>query len=228
MKTYIIIFIGIGCLFSTWVSEAQGKFFTGGGSGYSSSLSSAVLPVELLHFSADVEGDDVVLKWATATEINNDFFTAERSGDGVVYESIGEIQGNGDSDAVIHYEFIDHQPLGGMSYYRLKQTDYDGQFEYSEIKLVIVESTGNSLIFPNPISENDGDLTIQVNTDEPQLLYVLIYDSKGIEIYRLTEKTISGLNQFEVSLHGYRPNIYFMNIVNTIGQSFGAYKIIRK
>jgi hypothetical protein len=72
----------------------------------------------------------VVLEWATGSEINNDFFTIERSLDVEHAEIIGYLDGAGNSTQTLWYSFVDQNPLPGISYYRLKQTDFDGKFEY--------------------------------------------------------------------------------------------------
>lgn len=97
------------------------------------------LPIELLSFGARAEQDAVVVSWATAAELNNDFFTIERSSDGFNYEAIGQITGAGNSRDVLNYEFVDRAPLAGRAYYRLKQTDYNGDFERFDPKMVNME-----------------------------------------------------------------------------------------
>ncbi len=88
------------------------------------------LPIELIYFKANTENKNILLEWATAAEINNDFFTIERSIDGRNWDIIDYVQGAGNSNITIYYEYKDKNPVEGISYYRLKQTDYDGQFEY--------------------------------------------------------------------------------------------------
>ena len=91
------------------------------------------LPVEMLYFNAKIDGTDAILEWATASELNNDRFEVERSLDGINYEYIGEVEGNGTTDLQVVYQFIDIAPRQGLNYYRLKQVDYDGAFEYSDV-----------------------------------------------------------------------------------------------
>jgi hypothetical protein len=103
------------------------------------------LPIDLLSFTAKYQDGKVLLNWATGSEINNDYFTLERSRDAVSAEIIGFVDGAGNSSQTLHYEFIDHDPLPGISYYRLKQTDYDGSFEYSQWVAVQVDGIGGRL-----------------------------------------------------------------------------------
>ena len=120
----------------------------------------APLPVELLSFSGVMKNEDADLFWSTASEINNDYFTVERSRSGVDFESIGKIKGGGNSSIVLNYSFIDKEPFTGINYYRLKQTDFDGKYEYSNIiALNSLDSNENNIvIFPNP---TNGQVIIQ-------------------------------------------------------------------
>lgn len=107
----------------------------------------APLPIELLYFDALAIGAQVALNWATATEQNNDFFTVERSADGLIWEEVLVMNGAGTSIHKIDYSAVDSRPLSGLSYYRLKQTDYDGQFSYSTISSVFMNSENKSLLY---------------------------------------------------------------------------------
>lgn len=108
------------------------------------------LPIELLEFKATANVESVDLTWATATEKNNDYFTIERSKDGLEFETISVQSGQGNSTSVFRYKTMDYSPLFGRSYYRLKQTDYDGNFTYSRIETVVFEPKEFMEIYPNP------------------------------------------------------------------------------
>ncbi|MDA3911633.1 MAG: hypothetical protein PF448_09775 [Bacteroidales bacterium] len=84
------------------------------------------LPVELVDFSAFTLQNKVILNWVTASEKNNEKFILQRSSNGVDFENIAEIKGHGDSYETIQYQYTDEKPLQGISYYRLKQVDFDG------------------------------------------------------------------------------------------------------
>jgi len=91
------------------------------------------LPIELISFTARVEEPWVRLDWATASERNNDYFTIERSADGEHFTDIHEEMGAGNSQQVLNYLTFDREPLTGLSYYRLRQTDFDGTSVRSEV-----------------------------------------------------------------------------------------------
>ena len=117
--------------------------------------SGAALPVELLYFYAEKEGNNVRLDWQTATELNNSHFDVEWSRDGVSFEKIGQVQGAGTTNDINFYDFLHTSPASGLNYYRLKQVDLDGKFEYTDILSVNYELGIKNYelnIFPNPAS----------------------------------------------------------------------------
>ncbi len=99
------------------------------------------LPIELLSFTATPQNDIVNLDWVTGSEINNQFFTVERSIDALNFEEVLRKDGIGNSSATNYYSDVDTKPLMGLSYYRLKQTDYNGNFSYSQIVPVSFNQT---------------------------------------------------------------------------------------
>lgn len=114
------------------------------------------LPISLLDFTAIADKDKVLLNWATASELNNDFFTVEKSSDAIDFEPITTIIGAGNSNTIIEYQYKDMTPYTGVSYYRIKQTDYDGKFSYSEIRAVkfLLPLSGFS-VYPNPVKSGE-------------------------------------------------------------------------
>lgn len=136
------------------------------------------LPIELVKFTAISAISSINLFWATASESNNDFFTIEKSTDAINYEIVATIDGAGNSNQIIDYNFIDNSPLQNTSYYRLKQTDFNGIFTYSEsIKVDALVSKNPISIYPNPFANNISismPETFQQNNVELQ-----IYNSAG-------------------------------------------------
>lgn len=112
------------------------------------------LPIELLYFDARPNGNVVNLFWATATEQNNDFFSIERSRDGVKFEDITRTPGAGNSTGRKDYSAVDAKPLPGLSYYRLRQTDFNGATTVSQVVAVHMEGEDNDIkVFPNPADD---------------------------------------------------------------------------
>lgn len=112
------------------------------------------LPVELLYFSVKYQNQMVEVKWATDTEINNNYFTIERSSDGIHWKEIAKIHGAGNSSGKKYYKYYDREYLTEWSYYRLKQTDYDGSSETFESRAVFTKPFAHQSIvaYPNPIN----------------------------------------------------------------------------
>lgn len=139
------------------------------------------LPIQLIHFNVtQTQKDEAKITWKTASEINNEYFTIERSHNGVDWEILKKVNGNGNSSKLINYHFIDYNPLHDVSYYRLKQTDYDKTYTYSHtVPLNLYKGIENSVFqyYPNPANKY---ITIQLdhtykNRTELELTFVDIY-----------------------------------------------------
>ncbi len=144
------------------------------------------MPVELTEFYAAPESNMVVLNWSTATEKNSNLFEIEKSTDGLSFEKIGTEDSkatNGNSNAQLNYSYKDNSPSDGMSYYRLKQIDFNGAFEYHPIISVDFEVKNNVkfVVFPNPNMgefsvdfsgiENEHEVLIEMYSMEGKLVY---------------------------------------------------------
>lgn len=122
----------------------------------------APLPVEMLSFTADEEDDNVVLRWVTATETNNDYFIVERSADGVKFFPVATVDGHGTSSMLHEYSTVDREPLYGLAYYRLKQVDHNGTYSLS--KIVAVE-TGKENGNWFSVAGTENMITVSVDED---------------------------------------------------------------
>jgi hypothetical protein len=153
-------------------------YFTGG-----------ALPINLISFSGEASGSAVNLSWTTANEINNDYFTVERSDDGNNFIPVMTVKGAGNSTSELYYQAKDTKPQGGTNYYRLKQTDYDGKFEYFDIITVNVDNgiSGGAVqiesISPNPFKD---DFTIQYWSNSISAANLTLVNSIGVIVHRET------------------------------------------
>ena len=155
----------------------------------------SALPIELVSFDAVLQKRIIDLTWQTASEHNNDFFTVERSADSYNFEPITNMDGAGNSTELLSYATQDLYPLNGVSYYRLKQTDFDGAFEYSDLRVVILGADDELLVFPNP------SITGLINFQNPvDIGELAIYSSEG----KLVFKEMVG-NTLQVKLN---PGVY--------------------
>lgn len=138
---------------------------------------SSSLPIELTAFNAIMEGSYITCNWQTNSERNNDYFTVERSADGILFEPIGQMDGAGDSQQPLTYKLYDSSPLSGLSYYRLKQTDFNGASTYSEVRSVVFVLPETVHIYPNP---STGELHITGEQLDGETVH--LYTASGQEI----------------------------------------------
>lgn len=146
-----------------------------------------VLPVELIGFMAKKTGNSVLLTWKTVSESNSRHFEIERSTDGRQFNTIGSITAAGNSGSTIPYSFPDLSPVDGMNYYRLKQVDLDGAYNFSNIVSINFERTGLVTIAPNPVKDR---LTIQLEQNH-RFQTISIFDATGKLVIK---QNISGAN----------------------------------
>lgn len=154
--------------------------------------SNNVLPIELLSFDATAKTTSVFTEWITATEINNDYFTVERSRDGHAFSSLENIDGAGNSHAELTYSFIDGSPLNGISYYRLRQTDFDGASTASDPVAVEFRQNLDGFSLENAFNCYEG-LCIVYQSDA-QELELRIYSSSGELVH---QSEVSPNNNFK-------------------------------
>ncbi|WP_420577393.1 T9SS type A sorting domain-containing protein [Ekhidna sp.] len=167
----------------------------------------ALLPVSLIDFTGNTEGNSVRLNWSTATETNNDYFFIERSSDGMNFSELARVAGAGNSDKVINYTLKDTHPLSGISYYRLSQFDYDGQFErLGTIRISTQHSDVHSiLVYPNPSSDR---LHLIMN-DGSAPDHVELYDLSGAQ-YQAPLFKNDGITQLDIE--GLKAGVYLLKI----------------
>jgi hypothetical protein len=166
------------------------------------------LPVELLNFNAMMNNRIVDLTWQTASEHNNDFFTVERSSDGFNFEPLTYVDGAGNSNGLLNYSTQDLNPFSGFSYYRLKQTDIDGAFEYSNIRVVNMDGNNDAVFFPNPSTTD-----LMYITSNAAIKDLNIYAADGKLVFKQSEIS----NSFALNLE---PGVYFANyLMNDKSQS---------
>lgn len=200
---------------STCSSAGSGSVTT---TGYVSSFSpfgfgdngnGSALPVELIYFTAQVEGENVKTMWATALEISNSHFEVERSIDGVKFEKIGVVEGAGTSTSTLSYHLFDEQPVFGISYYRLKQVDYDGVYEYSKIAAVNLAKAGATVsVYPNPAH---GNVNIAMRNAEGNVA-VSIYNQTGIQVYSSQATANAGSTTLAIPVQDLPAGMYFVNV----------------
>jgi hypothetical protein len=193
---------------------AQGIFLTG--------LSWAnIVPVQLMYFRGKSENNRSQLNWATATELNSDYFSVQRSIDLKEFTELGKVKSAGNSKLKLEYSYLDEAPLPGINYYRLKQVDKDGATEYSKIIAVNVQGDGTQFaIYPNP---SDGQ-TIQVQFSDLELDGLQLVDIVGREVpFNISASSSSSVTL--LPLRALSNGIYFVTYKDT---AWGRSRITKK
>lgn len=198
-----------GSVTSQTVSDFSSTTFSFGG------VTAVALPVELVQFTATLNDSQIDIEWTTSSEINNDYFEIEKSIDGIIFESIGQIAGNGTTNELINYSFTDYQPSFGISYYRLTQTDYDGTKTIFKAVSVNNESYRQGIevsIFPNPAYSNHVNLRI-VSGDENSVVQIFLHDISGNFVYQEEIKAHLGTSEYQLNIpYSLESGIYLMTI----------------
>lgn len=176
------------------------------------------LPIELLSFTATALDESVQLDWQTASETNNDFFTLERSTNAAHWEAFMTMDGAGNSNDLLSYRAHDRSPHTGLSYYRLKQTDYDGQYSYSEARSVEIQAhePPKTQVFPVP---TDGLVTVLTNR-VGDLDHVMVFNSQGQNITNSLEFKRDGSTRMTIDFTHLSPGLYFVKTKTTVNKVY--------
>lgn len=164
-----------------------------------------LLPIELIDFTAILKENVVHLDWQTASETNNDYFTIERSQDLQNWELIATIDGAGNSTSTLSYSAQDFNPLFGTSYYRLKQTDFDGNYEYFEIQSIDYSAAGVLSLYPNPFNNS-----IKVQGPEGELEDIRFMNTLGQDLTSLVYIKYIGENEALINTSKIRSGSYLI------------------
>ncbi|MBN4077607.1 T9SS type A sorting domain-containing protein [bacterium AH-315-C20] len=173
-------------------------------------LCALILPIDLVEFSGENKGSYNEIEWKTASELNNDYFTIEKSNKAVDWEVLHEVKGAGNSSSLLEYQFIDDRPFSSLTYYRLKQTDLDGRFKYSQT--IAVQSKLTEVLFsdlyPNPAAEYVSFDYFKVYSD----LNILIYNVQGSLIKEITYDNLALDGNLKLTTSDFENGMYFMFI----------------
>ena len=172
----------------------------------------AVVPVELTSFAANVGNGNVTLNWTTATETNNSGFDVERSSDNINFNQIAFVNGHGSTTEPQSYAFIDNSITGGNYYYRLKQVDFDGSFEYTEVLEVNIRPETYSLSqnYPNPFNPST---VIQFAVPTDAKVSIKLYNTLGQEVMQLVNQNYeAGSYRYQLNASSLSSGVYFYTI----------------
>jgi hypothetical protein len=141
------------------------------------------LPVEFLSAATECENGNTVIKWSTATEQNSDHFTVEKSLDGTNFSTVATLPAAGNSNTMKNYSAVDYDSYSGTSYYRVKETDFNGDFMYSSNIITTGCSSDISIgVYPNP-SNAGSPFNVAVAGAKDEEVLIVVTDMLGQEFY---------------------------------------------
>lgn len=177
-------------------------------------VTSNIVPVTWLDFSVSADERNqgsAYLEWSTAEEVNNEGFEVERSRNGRTWEQIGFEEASTRTTNQHNYEYIDLNPNEGINYYRLKQVDYDGAYEYSVVRSINLKGDESTFeVFPNP--SYDGFLNLEIEKETAENLDLIIMDLSGRKVYSQKAIADRGINQISLNTSDLSPGTYVIKL----------------
>ena len=214
----------------TCVTSTATQVFRNGMSGFSVfgvGQSLTPLPIELISFKGSNQGKRNLLEWTTATEINNDYYTLENSKNGIEFNSVAKINGAGNSTTSIYYQQLDYEPFDGITFYRLIQTDFNGNFSTSET--ISIESTLDDFfvdeIFPNPTT---GDCNIRFFSNKEGVVEIYLLDYTGRVALKETKSVGKGGLNLSINMKELSTGIYYLKTIFDQNTSSKVQKILKE
>jgi hypothetical protein len=175
------------------------------------------LPIDLLYFNVEFQQtlNRILIKWQTGSEINNDYFTIEKSTDGINFKEIKTIKGQGNSSLTTNYFEYDDNPHFGISYYRLKQTDFDGTYSYSEILSTSTFTNNINKISVYPIPTINNEINIDYYANKEGKLIINLFSIDGLLKMHTSETLYPYLNNLILKIDSHlSKSIYILELVN--------------
>jgi hypothetical protein len=212
----------------TWTAMYAPTFTPSGGPNIAQWLaqfSRSTLPVRLKNFTARFAGDKVYLQWITTSETDNASFTIERAGSDGQYKPLATLAGNGNAGAEKQYNYTDERPLSQISYYRLVQTDLDGDKQYLGIRKVLNRQASKRMVIltANPFVN---DLSAFINVDKTQKVVVQITDMSGRKVAGMNGIYTQGTTEITLAAAHLPKGMYFLRAAGEFITE--TYKIIKQ
>jgi hypothetical protein len=190
----------LGTTYTPWVLSAVG----------------APLPVEFVSVNANCDNQLMHVTWITASEQNNDFFTVERSDNGYQFYPIGNADGAGTSSQMHYYEFIDPSPVNGTVYYRIRQTDFNGQ---SDCSSVVAGAACSGTTFIDAFATGS-DINLLMNVSDASDYHVTVYDARSRLVAEQELTASTGSNRFVLNSVVTSSGIYLVVATSATGEMF--------
>lgn len=199
------------------------EMFTFGGD----ETDSGPLPIELVNFSAECNYPQIVLKWTTQSETNNDYFILEKSSDGINFTSVAVIPGAGNSSITQNYSYTDNINTADL-YYRLKQVDYSGEYSYSDIINPDCKTQTDSHFSEISFSERENEYIITFNSSVSNNYNILLIDNTGKQLLNDKITIEPPLDKYIISKNKYAIGLYNLIVYNQFHKESFVLSIIKK
>ncbi|MFK7810638.1 MAG: T9SS type A sorting domain-containing protein, partial [Saprospiraceae bacterium] len=180
----------------------------------------APLPVELISFRVIERGTSASLTWQTASEENNSHFEVEHSTNGRNFQTLDKVIGNGTTSEIQEYNYSHDNAAVGINYYRLRQVDFDGGFEYSDVVSIEVEGDSKVNLYPTVA---DQQITVSFGETTREDKEVLIYNIAGLQVS--AAQIPAGTDRFEVPVANLQTGIYFVHMM--VNGELATFKFVR-
>ncbi|MFT3908618.1 MAG: lamin tail domain-containing protein [Ferruginibacter sp.] len=172
-----------------------------------SARTTGILPVRLTSFTAQKENKTVKLNWSTSQEINSSHFVVQRSGDGRTWKDITSVTAAGNSNTKIDYTTTDNAPLNGINFYRIKEIDMNGKFDYSETRTILFSSKFEISVTPNPAVDFI-NVYISKENNKPSTIILMDVNGRQLKNYATNESS------YKINSNLLTPGVYFIRVVN--------------
>jgi autotransporter-associated beta strand protein len=180
-------------------------------------IPTTILPIELLSFSAVCDKSDVLINWSTASETNNDYFTLERSKDDNIWETIAIVKGAGTSNNTLYYDAKDDASYLDVSYYRLKQTDFNGKYKYFDpVAVNCTDETAPdfNIVYIKTNESNNGLLITYATSVNGEEITAGLFSVLGQELIQQKQTSSIGNNTIELSNYNFSRGVYLLKLDN--------------
>jgi|GEM_PF-2908006 len=193
------------------INATDGSFCSSQGAATAGPFTCEKTPIELLSLNGKALVNGNLISWTTGSEIENDHFSIGRSNDGINYTEIAQIKGSGTTTSATDYDYLDQKSPAGISYYRLTQTDMDGNTTVAGIVDIdrITNHLGQLHISPIPASE---EISISFDLSEAQIVDIRIVDLAGKIIKQISQSAHSGTNNLIISINALSNGIYQLQV----------------
>ncbi len=187
-------------------------------------LENNLLPVDLVSFTGQRNGNSTQLAWRTATERNTAFFDVQKSTDGSSFASIGRVKAVGNTNQTQSYQFSDEKPASGINYYRLRIVDFDNRVDVSQTVSVWFDASVQMWVYPNPTADNW--ILSAANSDEkgaPQPFSVDVMDVTGKLLFNA--KNVDN-QQVNIPSKAWSSGVYFARVSR--GTNISVFKLVKQ